>query len=350
VLGLFDILVGIEAATPSRSTGAADGDETRVHATPIKQTSCFSGPESAIKLNRTPMSSSKRHFLNSFVTPLKKRDGNILGTKSPTSISKQFATPAFLRRAPLPAVDENREFASPEPIRLPRKPLMRGLSSVVASLRKLEEDKLDEDLEALHDVENEATLPPPKSRGAEENADVLIKDSQRPQLLGGFDDEAMYDSAPEEARGRGGQPLKVFKKKGQKRTTRRVNIKPTRNKRPAAAESDESASGEEEDVVPETQVGLTDPADRADDGLLSGSEFDGTDDEEPGEEEKKKQKRKKEKKKEKEKEKATKKDGKIKTAARKVNELAHANFKRLKLRSHGAKGGPGFNSRFRRRR
>ena len=36
--------------------------------------------------------------------------------------------------------------------------------------------------------------------------------------------------------------------------------------------------------------------------------------------------------------------------AKKVNELAHANFKRLKLKNHGAKGGPGFGSRFRRRR
>ena len=44
------------------------------------------------------------------------------------------------------------------------------------------------------------------------------------------------------------------------------------------------------------------------------------------------------------------KDGKIKTAARKVNAMAHQNFKRLKLRNSGAKGGPGHNSRFRRKR
>ena len=50
------------------------------------------------------------------------------------------------------------------------------------------------------------------------------------------------------------------------------------------------------------------------------------------------------------KEKKEKKEGKIKKAARKVNELAHANFKRLKLRNNGAKGGPSFSSRFRRRR
>jgi len=43
-------------------------------------------------------------------------------------------------------------------------------------------------------------------------------------------------------------------------------------------------------------------------------------------------------------------DGRIKTAARKVNALAHANFKRLKLRNSGAKGGPAHNSRFSRKK
>jgi hypothetical protein len=43
-------------------------------------------------------------------------------------------------------------------------------------------------------------------------------------------------------------------------------------------------------------------------------------------------------------------DGKVKTAARKVTALANQNFKRLKLRNSGAKGGPGHNSRFRRKR
>ena len=44
------------------------------------------------------------------------------------------------------------------------------------------------------------------------------------------------------------------------------------------------------------------------------------------------------------------KDGKIKTVARKVNALAHQNFKRLKLRNSGAKGGPAHSSRFRRKK
>jgi hypothetical protein len=37
-------------------------------------------------------------------------------------------------------------------------------------------------------------------------------------------------------------------------------------------------------------------------------------------------------------------------AARKVKAMAHQNFKRLKLRNSGAKGGPAHNSRFRRKK
>ena len=44
------------------------------------------------------------------------------------------------------------------------------------------------------------------------------------------------------------------------------------------------------------------------------------------------------------------KDGKIRKVARKVNAMAHQNFKRLKLRNSGAKGGPAHNSRFRRKK
>ena len=44
------------------------------------------------------------------------------------------------------------------------------------------------------------------------------------------------------------------------------------------------------------------------------------------------------------------KEGRVRRTVRKVNELAHANFQRLKLRNSGAKGGAAHNSRFRRRR
>ncbi|KXJ84736.1 hypothetical protein Micbo1qcDRAFT_210465 [Microdochium bolleyi] len=44
------------------------------------------------------------------------------------------------------------------------------------------------------------------------------------------------------------------------------------------------------------------------------------------------------------------KGSKVKEVVKMISATPHANFKRLKLKTHGAKGGPGFNSRFRRRR
>ncbi|KAL1899150.1 hypothetical protein Sste5346_003072 [Sporothrix stenoceras] len=373
----------------------------------------------ARRLGRTPMSSGRRNLLNHFTaggnipaafttgsetktrdssgvlgtTPLKPRNNDnqnymtqqLLTTPSKGSGNNSthpFATPAFLRRtsSALPPVDENGEFMSPpNKLRLPRKPLVRGLSSVLASLRKAEDEQLDEQLDVLRDLENSMDMkaPPPLSKpkpkattsavastapAPQKTLDngVQVEDSQlqdpheqelqeleqyeqelgpddeqqRPRLLGGFDDEGLYDSDPEEQVGRDGQPLRVYKKKGQKRTTRRFNIRPTRTKRPVPGTMPDEASGSEDDEN-EVEGGSLAP--------LSSSEFGSDAEDGPGKVRTTKKAADK-----KTTEKKT--DGPVKKAVRKVNELAHANFKRLKLRNHGSKGGPGFNSRFRRKR
>ncbi|KAL6870437.1 DNA replication/checkpoint protein [Trichoderma novae-zelandiae] len=333
VLGLFDLLVEREFKSPLKGANRP----ANVHATPSKRRSSLSNDATA-SLGRTPSSASKRKL---FSTPMKKRDGqNTAGT--PSSVSKlQFDTPAFLKRHSLPTLDENTTFDAP-PLRLPRKPLVRGLSEIVASLRKVEEEQLDDDLEALREVEAEAEAasggpaqPPVKSQKAEPRQGMLEPDGQAKQLpLGGFDDEGLYDSPTEEAVDRDGRPMKVFKKKGQKRTTRRVNMRPVRTKRPTnLAEENESDEDEDhQETVPDTQARI-DKSDMAGD---SDGEFEDEDDT-PGAKAKMKKPVKPE-------------GGVVKKAARKVNPLAHANFHRLKLRNHGAKGGPGHNSRFRRRR
>ncbi|KAF4954618.1 hypothetical protein FSARC_12058 [Fusarium sarcochroum] len=318
VLGLFDLLVEKELGTPTKKDSAnKTGSARKINATPSKRSATMDDEESE-KLGRTPMSSSKRQRLNHFMTPLKNRDGNV-DAVTPSSVSKlQFDTPAFLKRNTLPVLDENDDFDAPAPLRLPRKPFTRGLSEIVASLRKVEEEQLDDELDALRDAEDEEmgapkpkTLFPPKPKD-----DVLVEDSQTWQLpLGGFDDEALYDSPVEEK----GNPTRVYKKKGQKRTTRMVKMRPTRTKRPENMAGNPESDIENEDAIPETQAGGDD----------AGSDFEEVT-------EKKKP--------------APKKVGTVKKAARKVNELAHANFQRLKLRNHGAKGGPGYNSKFRRRR
>ncbi|KAJ6783983.1 hypothetical protein PWT90_07646 [Aphanocladium album] len=350
VLGLFDLLVEKELGTPSKSANnppSTPGRRRNLDATPSKRR----GSKDTEKLGRTPMSSSKRHMLNTFMTPLKNRDagGGGAGGKTPTpgSVSKlQFDTPAFLRRHTLPALHEGTTFDAPAPLKLPRKPLGRGLSEIVASLRKVEDDNLDDDddMAALREAEEAemgfaagparpVTAPasepgtdapaPAASAAASKERAILARDYEADQLpLGGFDDEGIYDSPDEEPTGRNGQPLVVYKKKGQKRTTRRVNMRPTITKRPPAQ------LGDSQDIIPETQPG------GQENGDLSGSDFE--DDVEDGARSKPRQQPK---------------EGVVKKSVRKVNELAHANFRRLKLRSKNPKGRPGggFNRRFGRR-
>ncbi len=291
-------------------------------------------------------------MLDSFATPLKGRHPNERPGRTPSSVSKlHFATPLFLRRdsqrttrGPIPETGDA-IIPSPQMVRLPRKPLVRGLSSMLAGLRKLEEEAADDDLDALREIENEtsgASKPVNKST-------VLVEDSQVPALLGGFDDEAMYDSEPEEVKnptlGRDGQPPKIWKKKGQKRTTRRVTIKPVRGKPQSVPQAPggppEDILEPEGEAVPETQQ--ANPSPHADAGNFdsdSGSEYTasegGTRYRRPNQQQKRTGHRTG--------------DGKVKTAVRKVGAMAHANFKRLKLRNSGSKGGVAHNSRFRRKR
>ncbi|KAH9904434.1 DNA replication/checkpoint protein [Xylariomycetidae sp. FL2044] len=343
VLGIFDLLLENEENTPSKGLQDKQLDGfAKIQATPSKRRASEMDDEDVAKLGRTPM--SKRIMTETFKTPLKNRDGNTVDGRTPTSVSKlQLSTPSFLRRAP-----DNGRYVSPAPLRLPRKPLGRSLSSIVASLRKVEEEERADDMDALREMEAEESNTAQKP--AKPKEDILEPDSQTPNLLGGFDDENAYDSAPEEQLDRNGQPLRVFKKKGQKRTTRRVNMRPTRARRPQEAK-DQQADDDEDDedqVVPETQMNMMNQDEEPFD-LDSASELDGSDYEEKitkrnkvGAESKKTKEAKAAK--------PEAKEGKVKKAARKVNKLAHANFKRLKLRNHGAKGGPGFGSKFRRRR
>ena len=331
VLGLFAFLDETPQKTPSKRPAVEAVIET-----PSKAQQ--NGAED-LKLGRTPGSASKRRYLDTIVTPLKPTDGNAQA-RTPVSVSKlQFGTPSFLRRRPLAAVEEMPEYQSPEKLRrTSRRPFARGLSAIVANLRKVEESAFDDDEEAMREMETgeppgESIMRPPGSPTASRAPEPVVPDSQvvpesQPgmKMLGGFDDEAAYDSPVEEATDRG-RPMKEFKKKGQKRTTRRVNMKPAIIRRPVEEASAEVS--DEDEVVPETQVDATaaggdsdgDYADKATKETQGRKRKAGD-----GEERK----------------------GKVRKAARKVNELAHANFRRLKLRGKGAKGGGG-RGRFRRR-
>ncbi|KUI61691.1 DNA replication regulator SLD2 [Cytospora mali] len=424
VLGLFDFLPfkDAEIESPSKPNGSIRPTEgggagaTASHITTARQQqqrgngravqetprkgkyTMDTGLGIEVDLTRTPSTRSRPQQSprkGVLATPSQRHNWNRV-VKTPSSshsVSKlQFSTPAFLRRIPMPNISENSEFASPEPIRLPRKPIVRGLSSILADLRRTEEEQLDDDLDVLREMENEGTSTKPAERSspsstkpaptpapataptskkaekAQDIDSILAEDSQKQNmnLLGGFDDEGMYDSEDGEQEGvdRGGKPLKVYKKKGQKRTTRKANMRPVRTKRPStgAVPGSEQAGESDNEVVPVTQLGARGQAqeEEGDPALLSGSEFAGSDydddEDELAQDQPTKPKKAAGKHGKKEIAPAAKgkgddkPEGTVKKAARKVNELAHANFKRLKLRNSGAKGGPGFNSRFRRRR
>ncbi|KAM3069990.1 hypothetical protein ACMFMG_003974 [Clarireedia jacksonii] len=372
VLGLFDLEEDSPADSPSMA--AETGKAVLTQATPRKQKS----PEDPRALHSRTPSSRKQSALNPFTTPSKNRTlDTTQETKTPSSVSKfHFSTPSFLRRdsqrIQMPSIDENEgEPQSPEMIRVPRKPIIRGLSSMLAGLRKMEDDVADEDLEALREMEMEMengpkSKPKPTSNPSETAPppppipEILVKDSQPNFPLSAFDDEAQYDTDPEDPTtnpSNPAQPLrKPYKKKGQKRTTRRVNLRPTRSKpitAPSSAPLHEESSSEDElsqpqhtssELVPETQLlpeeeeeeeGRNYASDSA--SSYTASEG-GTRYRRPDQERHRTVNR------------EANKEGRVKSAARKVKASAHQNFKRLKLRNTGMKGGPGVGSRFRRRK
>ncbi|KAK0673718.1 putative DNA replication regulator sld-2 [Cercophora samala] len=412
VLGLFDLL----GKTPSKPT-ESPFPKPLGSSTPSKRRASELGDLTTPSAKRiahdasTPLT-GRTNLFGAIATPLHEKPNNTTTTPSSTR-SKLFNTPAFLRRTTLPPLDETDENSSWKvgPLRLPRVLTrkgvkVKGLSEVVAGLRKIEDDAHEDEEDALREMEAQElgipiTKPPslaklptvpegiettevggdtPRQPAAPHHHHHHHQQQQqqqqpkytveKPVLLSHFDDEALYDGEVDltkEGVDTQGNPLRVFKKKGQKRTTRMVKMKPTRFQRPAGEEADDGDddSGGDDEVIPETQYQQQPQAppapDNDDDLLLSGSDFNdddnGHDDDDfdtlkptpksAGKGTKKilaetKGKKTDGKKKEEE--------GTVKKAVRKVKATAHANFKRLKLKQGGAKGGPGYNSRFRRRR
>lgn len=327
---------------------------------------------SVARHERTPQSSSKRFLLDTFVTPLKRRRGSNDGSAkrasslTPSSVSKlNLSTPSFLRRdnrigALAPISEDAGDALSPPAPRMPKRSLVRGLSSMLASLREMQEEALDDDLDALREMESglpppnagpKQTLPKPQAPKPQES--IQVGDSQQltdfpfidfPDLDFNNDGKDADDELGEREQAiadRDGK-LPVYKKKGQKRTTRKVNIRPVRTKAPVQeaapatysdSEDDEYGAGEDDgqdgdtqnpDLVPDTQEGfeadslpLYKAVRNFDSGSDSGTEYTAS---EGGTRYKR---------------------SKQKTTGRKqkVGAQAHTNYKRMKLKNSGAKGG-----------
>jgi hypothetical protein len=212
----------LPAGTPSKKRAVLADVEPNVLQTPSRKAqdaASEASQESRARGERTPLSNGKRFMLNQFVTP-KKRTLDEQGT--PSTI-RGLATPAFLRRGnALGAIDEADE-ATPRPAPWKRRGLGRSLSAMIQAMKKDEDDKLDEEADIMREMEMEEagiSLPPKKPRLPQ----VQIEDSQAPMPLGpdrGL--ETDEDEDEESELGPDGKPRRVWKKKGLKRQTRRVN-------------------------------------------------------------------------------------------------------------------------------
>ncbi|KAL8788464.1 MAG: hypothetical protein Q9213_001687 [Squamulea squamosa] len=311
VLGLFDLLTPSSSlSTPSKRQSLLPIPPNLVD-TPVKAKTTLDNDEqnklvySPAKRKRSPPSASKNTSLAAFLTPSTRRIADVSDTpeaSKPVSVLHFDETPAFLRRGSrkfsqsqqLQATQDqpgNDVFPwSPVAVRVIRpKPAGRGLSALVKGLRDMEEAKLDDELDMLREMEG----------GQEENhresqaknvANICVKDSQISDMPLGADGEGESDGEDLEAlktegKDRSGRPLKIWKKKGQKRTTRRVTIKPNTAKWKPEQEWKGGEADESEDeivAVEETQVGTSTPAIRVgedenletDNDCVSGRTFD----------------------------------------------------------------------------
>uniref|UniRef100_A0A093VHH7 DNA replication regulator SLD2 n=1 Tax=Talaromyces marneffei PM1 TaxID=1077442 RepID=A0A093VHH7_TALMA len=182
--------------------------------------------ENTIGMGRTPASSSKRLYLERlFATPTTLRFATMMENEKdnqPQRILYQKAvteaqtdekdalasgTPSFLRRSNSGRYVSSNDNDSANPlspvgVRKHQRYNGKGLTALVQGLRDMENERMDDDWDILNEIEAE------QNGTAGEN--VQVGDSQVP-----------HDATGEDPNGG-----RVWKKKGQKRTTRLVKMKP----------------------------------------------------------------------------------------------------------------------------
>ena len=215
---------------------------------------------------KSPLSGAKSIILHELLTPLTRRtkDCSTPAPRSAVSNLRFEDTPAFLRRDSQRVEmgkenilgDEEGVSWSPVAMRKVPRAAGRALSALVRGLREMEDEELDEELDMLRETESQSA-----SRNCLKQPKVFANNSQRPNMLlgadGGIECESGEDGVKytDYGKGKDGNPLKVWKKKGQKRTTRRVLMKPnTARWKPEPVWKVGQADGADEDDVAETQT------------------------------------------------------------------------------------------------
>jgi hypothetical protein len=339
VLGIFDLL---PTNTPSKTRTVLGDLTTNIAVTPSKSLDTIrESPhgheyEERARGSRTPASSGKRFMLDSFLTPQKRQkiEDNAI---TPSSSFKQLLTPAFLKRDNFVMTMIDEAPPTPQASQLPwkRRAFGRSLSGMIQDIRREQEKDADEELDLLREMEDEADgitrEPKPAPKIVVEHSQVATGLDRDGFVPSDVDQSASEDEKPQQ-QAADGKPRKPWKKKGLKRQTRRVKMRPVVKKAQPLAEANESVADSQlaEDVLSDVEAG-SDSEDDEDD------EFSGT------------RAKPKTKPKEKEKEKTTDKEAPKKNT-RKVKAGAHANYRALKIKNKNSKGKGGGGGRFGRRR
>lgn len=167
-------------------------------------------------------------FKNTTITTNNNNNGNTTNKNEPEkpTLESSTETPFFLRRY-------NSSTSNPAPggvgfsptaIRKPPPFVGKGLSALVQGLRDMEDERMNEDWDVLREIEAEQRQQQEQQGGSGNGDNVQVTDSQN-------------------------VPSRPWKKKGQKRTTRRVVMKPVVSKRkqePRLNDPDEEDEDEDE--------------------------------------------------------------------------------------------------------
>ena len=213
---------------------------------------------------KSPLSGTKGKILSDVVTPSIRRatDFSTPASRSEVSKLRLDETPAFLRRDSQRA-DMGKEILIGEeqgiswsPVAIHRLPKAagRGLSALLRGLREMEDEELNEELNTLREMESESA-----PRNQVDQCKIFVNDSQKPEVPlgpdGGIESDEDGIEYTDKGKGEEGKPLKVWKKKGQKRTTRRVLMKPNTAKwKPEPVWSIGQPNEDDQDSAAETQV------------------------------------------------------------------------------------------------
>ena len=213
---------------------------------------------------KSPLSGTKGKILSDVVTPSIRRatDCSTPASRSEVSKLRLDDTPAFLRRDSQRADMGKENLIGEEqgvswsPLAIHRLPKAagRGLSALLRGLREMEDEGLDEELDMLRVMESESA-----PRNHVDQSKILVNDSQKPEVPlgpdGGIESDEDGIEYTDNGKGEEGKPLKVWKKKGQKRTTRRVLMKPNTAKwKPEPIWRIGQPNEDDQDSAAETQV------------------------------------------------------------------------------------------------